>query len=128
MLRKLENMDEMLDQFSGQEEELIVTLNTMNEATLSTANERQWASSSGRTSASGSGREGSGVAAVAELGALGSSAVPRGGGCKRARAPWTGGRLPPPRGRFRCCPFQSQHQSNLLHQLVACDLANLLLL
>ena len=72
---KLENMDEMLEQFSGREEELIVTLNTMNEATLSTANERRWALSSGRTSASGSGREGSGGAAVAELGALGSSAV-----------------------------------------------------
>ena len=72
---KLENMDEMLEQFSGQEEELIVTLNTMNEATLSTANERQWASSSGRTSASGSGREGSGGAAMAELSVLASSAV-----------------------------------------------------
>ena len=80
---KLENMDEMLEQFSGQEEELIVTLNTMNEATLSTANERRWASSSGRTSASGSGREGSGGAAVAELGALGSSAAP--GGRMQAR-------------------------------------------
>merc|ERR1711862_945894 len=46
-------------------------------------------------------------------------------GCKRARAPRPGGRLPPPRGRFRCCPFQSQHQSNQLHRLVACDLASL---
>ena len=74
----LENMDKMLEQFSGREEELIVTLNTMNEATLSTANERQWASSSGRASASGSRREGSGGAALAELGALWSSAAPGG--------------------------------------------------
>ena len=55
-----------------------MTLNTMNEATLSTSNECQWASSSGRTSAGGSGREGSGGAAMAELSALGFSAVPRG--------------------------------------------------
>ena len=94
---KLENMDEMLEQFSGQEEELIVTLNTMNEATLSTANERQWASSSGRTSASGSGREGSGGAAVAELGALGSSAAPGGRMQARTSAPTGRATLSSPR-------------------------------
>ena len=69
---KLKNMDKMLEQFSGRGEELIVTL------TLCAANNRRRASSSGRTSTSGSGREGSGGVAVAELGALGSSAAPVG--------------------------------------------------
>ena len=58
----LENMDKMLEQFSGRGEELIVTL------TLCAANKRRRASPSGRTSTSGSGREGSGGVAVAEPG------------------------------------------------------------
>ena len=58
----LENMDKMLEQFSGRGEELIVTL------TLCAANKRRRASPSGRTSTSGSGREGSGGVAVAESG------------------------------------------------------------
>ena len=36
---KVENMDEVLVQFSGREKELIATLTTMTEATLSAANE-----------------------------------------------------------------------------------------
>ena len=58
----LENMDKMLEQFSGRREELIVTL------TLCAANKRRRASSSGRTSTSGSRREGSGGVAVTEPG------------------------------------------------------------
>ena len=58
----LENMDKMLEQFSGRGEELIVTL------TLCAADNCRRASSSGRTSTSGSGREGSGGVAVAEPG------------------------------------------------------------
>ena len=43
---EVENMDEVLVQFSGREKELIATLTTMNEATLSVANERRSLSSS----------------------------------------------------------------------------------
>ena len=43
---EVENMDEVLVQFSGREKELIATLTTMNEATLSAANERRSLSSS----------------------------------------------------------------------------------
>ena len=43
---EVENMDEVLVQFSGREKELIATLATMNEATLSAANERRSLSSS----------------------------------------------------------------------------------
>ena len=60
----LQNMDKMLEQFSGRGKELILTL------TLCAANKRWRASSSGHTSTSGSRREGSGGVAVAEPGCL----------------------------------------------------------
>ena len=43
---EVENMDEVLVQFSGREKELIATLTTMNETTLSAANGRRSSSSS----------------------------------------------------------------------------------